>query len=350
MDQRKRVPQARRLILFKVEGDDTMWKYDATEQWVKAAMEEYEIDVGKEPYFLIPKQCAYLQTVPYKGNVQMCTYNATADYIQSILGMKLSPEDADWFRHVSFTESGGVPQNLFISTIHELVRPYGLGVTHVWVRPGSAGNAEQDIFMSELGVNPLAAADHVTSNEQALEKLELDGLNPGWRFEFGDPEPPCIVSATFTQTQWDTEWGSYYGGGHTLYVPPRGRITNDWRVAVRVGRNAPSVQIEYDHDNRTKKEYVPSMFKKKSGQLLVGTYSYPQTSYQQPLYSSLDLCSSCGKYTLKQISEGKYKCSNCSRSITLEDVTCPQCQIVDIPELDCGILYCAYCGAYLWEA
>lgn len=173
---------------------------------------------------------------PFMG----CSYEATKDYLANQLGVSLHHTDRDWLSLHPFAEEDGVSAVNLPSALHELVGPYGIGVSRIRYRRGLyLGGEEQSNWMATLGTNPLALANHAVSNEEAAQMLGVpfDELNDQCRVDFTDqPFRPCVIG----ESGWGT--GVQTGGasasfGHASYVAPRSRDkSSSWSISLQFDR------------------------------------------------------------------------------------------------------------------
>jgi hypothetical protein len=177
-----------------------------------------------------------------------CTYNATQDYLAAQHGKKLDESDRKWLARHPYATDEGLPQEYMASALHELVEPYGLGVSRVRFKAGFLGGAEAMKWKTVLGCNPYAITDHRTTNAEAIERMQKEGwpeqaiptlekANEMWRCEFG-PEPlrPCVIGEVGVSGQ---QTGNQHG--HATYLPPRAGNGN-WKVSLQF---APTRELVY---------------------------------------------------------------------------------------------------------
>lgn len=168
-----------------------------------------------------------------------CSYEATKDYLANQLGVSLHSTDRDWLALHPFAEEYGVSAVNLPSALHELVVPYGLGVSRIRYRRGLfLGGDEQANWMATLGTNPLALVSHAVSNEEAAAILgvSVEELNDQCRVDFTDqPFRPGVIG----ESGWT---GGGTGGaqasfGHASYVAPRSKDkSSTWSISLQFDR------------------------------------------------------------------------------------------------------------------
>jgi len=208
--------------------------------------------------FIIPKEKArYKYTVP---KVQMCAYHATEEYLKSLLGVTLSYEDQVWFASHPLVNGMGLPQKYTVTVLNDLVKPYGIGVSHIYVAKGSAINEELTQWQAVLGCNPKAKQSSQYSNADYIR--EISGGNEELiktftsqfkdRFNFEYVETLVMPAVVFTTTG-SVSLSFAGGGGHSSYCAPRAKIHNaDWKLALKFDW-LDKIQHKYKQDPPTYK-------------------------------------------------------------------------------------------------
>lgn len=172
-----------------------------------------------------------------------CTYTAAEKYVQAMFGRTLDESDKQWLARHPLAKDDGVPQEYTATAIHELLEPYGLGVSRIRFRKGLLNAGDEPLkWMAALGCNPMAAIDHRTSNADAaaLLGLTLEQADSMFRMEYHDePFKPSIVG----ERGWSGGAGAQVGasGGHARYLAPRSH-PGDWVVSLQL---APLSSIKY---------------------------------------------------------------------------------------------------------
>lgn len=164
------------------------------------------------------------------GHVLMCAHDATKKYLANMLGIGLDSADATWYKEHPLTESQGLPEAHTLTVLSDLVQPYGIGISHVYVKKGCSAYEEHLLWQSALGINPEAMVDRNKSNAEFIAGLELEGdalefmkkQAKTWNFEYVDHIPtPCIAMSGAMSPV-----GAASGGGHTTYYGPREKVSN----------------------------------------------------------------------------------------------------------------------------
>jgi hypothetical protein len=181
--------------------------------------------------FSIPLECAvYARS---SKTVLLCAYHAAEDYLKSLLGMSLHSSDKTWFQEHPVTVASGLPMEHTLTVLNDLVRPYNLGISRVYVRKNISLNDEQKEWQEILGVNPKALIDRDCSNAEYLKMMGSndESQKDKWGFEFTDELPgPAIVFYSVSAT---TSYAT--GGGHASYSAPRSSKSN-WALAIQLDR------------------------------------------------------------------------------------------------------------------
>lgn len=150
----------------------------------------------------------------------MCTYDATKLYLESMLGIKLSADDAEFFEAHPLVQEDGVPFPDTLRVVQELVQPYGVGISRVRLAPNYGVQGDIKQWRKVLGVNPMALADRTTTNEEFAAQMNGKVDISQFRFEYGS-------EALFPSVSCGVMSGANTGatGGHATYVPPRRRAS-----------------------------------------------------------------------------------------------------------------------------
>ena len=212
--------------------------------------------------FIIPKEKArYKYAVP---KVQMCAYHATEDYLKSLLGVTLSYEDQVWFASHPLVNEMGLPQKYTVTVLNDLVKPYGIGISNIYVVKGSAINEELIKWQAVLGCNPKAKQSSQYSNADYIR--EISGGNKELikaftkqfkdQFNFEYVETPVMPAVVFTDTG-SANLSFAVGGGHSSYCAPRARIQNvNWKLALKfdwldkIQHKYKQEPPTYNHENK----------------------------------------------------------------------------------------------------
>ena len=174
------------------------------------------------------------------GSVLMCAHDATKKYLANMLGVGLDTADAQWYREHPLTETQGLPEAHTLTVLSDLVRPYGIGISHIYVKKSCSAYDEHHAWQAALGINPEALVDRNKSNKEFLNELGLEGealafmqnQAKNWNFEYVDQIPsPCIAMSG----AGNVAVGSAGGGGHTTYYGPREGVRN-FKMGLRFDR------------------------------------------------------------------------------------------------------------------
>jgi len=190
-----------------------------------------------------PEQARYKTSTKY---VQCCAFDAAELYLSSLHAIKLHSSDKDWFKSLEVVISSGLPMQHTLTVLHELVKPYGLGISHIIMRKGSSGFEETKLWKQALGCNPMAASSTTNGNKEYLSMLCPEGSDPEYvksmqeqmkeyKFDYRDDISdygPCIVFNS-TTNQTATVYAS--GGGHASYRAPR-NLSPGFHMALKMDK------------------------------------------------------------------------------------------------------------------
>lgn len=208
--------------------------------WFNELMQVYPLHLDPEPG---PSPLPVVR-VPYANAAwapppalpfNACTFDACADYLAACFGRKLHDTDKKWLAAHPWALDSGLPMAATPMALHQLLEPYGLGVSHVRLRTGTTVAGEQlSTWMYALGVNPFGMVDAATTNAQAAAQLgmSLADANEMFRFEFHDePFRPSVVGEKGWSNTSTVKTGTY--GGHARYLAPRADPYN-WAISVQL--------------------------------------------------------------------------------------------------------------------
>jgi len=212
--------------------------------------------------FIIPKEKArYKYAVP---KVQMCAYHATEDYLKSLLGVTLSYEDQVWFASHPLVNEMGLPQKYTVTVLNDLVKPYGIGISNIYVVKGSAINEELIKWQAVLGCNPKAKQSSQYSNADYIREISggNEELTKAFNRQFKDQfnfeylDTPVMPAVVFTDTG-SASLSFAIGGGHSSYCAPRAKIQNaNWKLALKfdwldkIQHKYKQEPPTYNHENK----------------------------------------------------------------------------------------------------
>jgi hypothetical protein len=183
----------------------------------------------------IPK--AHLKYKRTSKSVLMCAYNATEAYFKTMLGRALTNDDANWYKAHPKTVAGGLPHPFTFTTLNDLVAPYGIGVSKIYIKKGQNPFPETRLWEQVLGVNPAAAVTRDVTNSEFAEtlggvemaaKLGFDISN--YNLEYVDELPPGKAYVGMAGGFSGSGFGA--GGGHATFYGPRA-ICNSWVIALQ---------------------------------------------------------------------------------------------------------------------
>jgi hypothetical protein len=193
--------------------------------------------------FILPSEGVVFSKTRRGKTPLTCAYNATNDYIKSHFGKQLDEGDREWFiNHPHLVESG-LPSNHTFDVIQELVRPYGLGISKVYVKKGSALSTEQRKWKERLGCNPSAMTDSHMSNQDYLDKFKIgDELMDNLleeevkdcNFEYVNKvNGPAIICTELESLSSSRSASWALGGGHASYLGTR-KSSEKFRLAIKL--------------------------------------------------------------------------------------------------------------------
>ncbi len=209
---------------------------------VEEEISEEALELYSPPHNVvkIPSLYIYADEVPTflskSRSVACCAYNATDSYMSHMLGMHLDSDDKKWYELNELVTGDGLPQRNSFTVIQQLIQPYGLGISRIFVPRNSRRFDEYVPFMFALGSNPFFMVDGHTTNEEALEKMQIPAdkreffLNQ-WRYECVDEAP----SGSISMNQFnDKESG--HNGGSNYYGPRRRVLKEGWRMSIKLDK------------------------------------------------------------------------------------------------------------------
>lgn len=240
---------------FVVGNEDTYYSADNLwESGKRAALEHMEYEIRKnadgKPCVLVhipPEHAAWRKT---SKHVATCAFAGTDEYLKHVLGMSLHGSDREWYVDHPLTETGGLPAQHTITLLNDLVRPWGLGVSRVWMRKGHIDWPEHGAWKDVLGCNDMAYADNETSDEEfvremlssiqedtpeeqreALRQWAADQVqNVRFSYVKDLPSAPMVIF----EGGYTSKYAS--GGGHASFRAPRSGKGDNWGLAVQFDR------------------------------------------------------------------------------------------------------------------
>lgn len=263
-------PKEKFEIVDPDDPDETTWTYD-DEDFLEAAKEaglqivevENEKDKTKKIKRVILEKAEYKYKYPSDRSVQTCGFQGTKEYLTHMFGRTLHKADEDWYKACPLNESSGVPMHYAATVINDLVRPYGLGVSRVFVRKGLSTHTDAPDWMKSLGINPMAIGDHTVDNHEfikrviamkaeAAEKAKkplsdedkqkiydemLVYCDKNYRFEYVDDAPlgSILLYAFGSKVSGGAAPSFASGHGHTKFYAPRERVKEgNWKIALQL--------------------------------------------------------------------------------------------------------------------
>jgi hypothetical protein len=172
------------------------------------------------PVFVLGiNQLRFREVIP---TVQMCAYDAVRNYVEHWCGKVLDHNDQSFFKRHQWTDKDGIGLACMPTVIHQVVEPYGLGVSRIRFPVGLYSPLEdRDAWAASLGENPLQI-----SNPEFAEQMgqDVDEVNEMFRMDYGElPYAPSVLAYGDTTKS---------GGGHVTYIGPRGRSRENWQISV----------------------------------------------------------------------------------------------------------------------
>lgn len=285
---------------MRIVGTEDYWNLPWLSESEKIRAKEvfdWEMDDGDLVLLIPPEKAVWGY---HQKQVQKCAFTATQDYLRSMLGPKLDMNDEVWYGSHPKTTSTGLPQEYTITVLNDLVKEYGIGVSHIYCQKGSSATEEQRAWQKVLGVNPIALKSRDCSNEEYLKKLNPSGdpeideaLRPGVmenHFEYVDEfaGPAVIFSAFGVATSFAG------GGGHASYIGPRGlrnqaamAIRFDWLSNIKYKENPPTIDYSASAEKKLKYTEVLDKNGKKYSESVEGkgtTQNYQPNTHYNPKY------------------------------------------------------------------
>lgn len=174
----------------------------------------------------VPEKDSFISDVTLSKKKPMgCLFDSVKSYCSSILGVNLDGDDRTFFDDHPLTQDDGVPMPDTLRVAQELIGPYGLIISRVQAKPNYGVKGDLMQWRKVLGCNPLGYADRITSNNEFIEKMGLQGKeDPSkYRFEYSDvalyPSIACGIMSGADITTGST-------GGHATYISPRRRVNS----------------------------------------------------------------------------------------------------------------------------
>jgi len=260
-------PKEKFEIIDPDDPEETQWTYD-DEDFLKAAVEaglkiEKVTEDKKEITRVYLEKAVYKYEYPSKRSVQTCGFQGTKEYLIHMFGRNLHNADEDWYKACPLNEASGVPMHYASTVINDLVSPYHLGVSKVFVRKGLSTHTDAPDWMKSLGINPMAIGDHTIDNHMFIDRLiamkdaaaekagkplteedrqkmydeMLKYADANYRFEYVDDAPKGSILLYAMGSKGTGQKAASYatGHGHTKFYPPRERgKETSWKLAIQL--------------------------------------------------------------------------------------------------------------------
>lgn len=199
-------------------------------------------------------ECVVIQLPPehaaWKRNgkhVACCAYDGTDSYMKHRLGRSLHSSDRQWYQEHPVTVASGLPAQHTLTVLNDLVKPWGVCISKVWLRKGLIDWPEHAGWKEALGCNGMAVGDNETESHEYVQamlnslpetatdeqreayKLRLETEAAGHRFLYTNilPSEAMVI--------FDGGYEAKYagGGGHASFKGPREHKGNQWWMAVQ---------------------------------------------------------------------------------------------------------------------
>ena len=200
--------------------------------------------------------------------VHECLPNAVNSFLSHWFGRSIDTDDKKWYANYGEkVTSDGCKENWTLTVTHQLLEPYEIGISRIFLPIGRGLSPEMYTWMGRLGTNPDYVKDFTTTNEEYLEKLGLglEQINQikdpkerigkletrktflnMFRFEcIKYPIGPCIVLSSWGNA---TKISSHNGGAS--YSGPRSHEFGDWKIAIQLDwiKNLPYTEDKFPLD------------------------------------------------------------------------------------------------------
>lgn len=214
-----------------------------TEEVLKKVQEHFNQD-GNEINIFLPKELIKWKSLSSSRTVLTCAFMATKAYLKNIFGCELQESDRVWYVGHPKMESSGLPKAYYCTILNDLVRPWGFGVSKVWVKKGLPETWELKGWKEALGCNPIGSFDNSTSNMEFVEQNCGDDENvrtvlletiKNYGVDFVDEAPRGLPLVEHAEGAYVPGVASGTGGGHSEFRGPRTRITS-WALLVQFDR------------------------------------------------------------------------------------------------------------------
>lgn len=139
-----------------------------------------------------------------------CAYDSTSDFLEHMFGVKLHISDRSWYLADDRVVADGLPMELTIEVLNELVEPYGFEIDRVWVADGN-WKEEFSNFAAMVGLD----------GPVYQMARQIDPTLPEPRMFIG-PVPNGIPMVVMAKSPT-----AAIPGGHATYIGPRSTRSDD---------------------------------------------------------------------------------------------------------------------------
>ena len=260
-------PKEKFVLIDTKDEEAIRWTFDDEDFLTAAAVAGLTIQKEKneknEETVVYLDDAVYKLEYPSKRSVQLCGFQGTKEYLQCMFGRNLHSSDEDWYRACPLNEASGVPMHYAATVINDLVRPYNMGVSRVFVRKGLSTHTDAPDWMDSLGINPMAVSDHTIDNHEFIKRViamkeesanqnkkpltdadkqklydeMLAYVNKNYRFEYVEeaPKGSILLYAMSSKGTGKAAASFATGHGHTKFYPPRERhLQESWKIALQL--------------------------------------------------------------------------------------------------------------------
>lgn len=185
--------------------------------------------------------------------VACCAFTATNEFLKFVLGGSLHSSDQTWYTNHPLTEAAGLPAAHTITLLNDLVKPWGIGVSRVWIRAAHIDWDEHHEWCKVLGCNPMAVGDQESTNEQYVQtqlnfareakateeqlaeyEAQLREEVKGFRLEYVPADSLPRLPMVLCEGGYNSQYAS--GGGHASFSSPRMHKGSRWGIALQFDR------------------------------------------------------------------------------------------------------------------
>lgn len=150
---------------------------------------------------------------------QTCAYDATSEYLRTVLGVTLTTKDRDWYVGDGRVQYEGLPIDSTLTVLSELVEPYGVEIDKVWL--------DEFTYTDEIARFAIVLGWEA-SDIWRMYRDQVPNVPPA-RIMSG-PLPLNVPMITFTRSN------SAQPSGHATYRHPRDIRPATWTMAISYRR------------------------------------------------------------------------------------------------------------------